>query len=142
MKVFDDLAERGRSFNWGICEQDLSYPGESAKKSFFKAFVRGHFMQIAMQSNGYYAGCSYTSIHDNLPFILHYTGQRLMLADRTRVLYRTIFNHKDMFKIKCCSAIDPRWMLSEAGTFFVGDNFRPRDVKDSIDSLIESNRAG
>ena len=142
MKVFDDLAERGGRFNWGIFEQYLSYPGKSAKKMFFKALVRGQFMPIAMQANGYYTGCSYTSIHDNLPVILHYTSQQLILADRTWVLYSTIFNHKDMFKIKCCSAIDPEWMLSEAGTFFVGDHFRPSDVKDSIDRLIRLNRPG
>ena len=129
MKSFDDLTERGRRFNWGICEHDLSYPGESTKKNSCKALARGHFMHIVMQANGYYTGCSYTYIHDKLPFILHYTSQQLILADRTWVLYSTIFIHKDMFKIKCCSAIDPEWMLREAGTFFVGDNFRPRDVK-------------
>ena len=53
MKVFDDLAERGRRFSRGICEQDLSYPGESTKKIFFKSLVRGHFMRIAVQANGY-----------------------------------------------------------------------------------------
>ena len=142
MKMFDDLAERGKRFNWGVCEQALSDQSEASKTSFFKALVRGHFMQIAMKASGYHKGCSYTSLHDNLPVILHYTSQKLILADRTWVLYSTIFNHKNMFKIKCCSAIDPEWMLSEIGTFFVGDNFRPRDVKDSIDSLIESNRAG
>ena len=142
MKMFDDLAERGKRFNWGVCEQALFDQSEASKTSFYKALVRGHLMQIAMQASGYYKGCSYTSLHDNLPVILHYTSQKLILADRTSVLYSTIFNHKNMFKIKCCSAIDPEWMLSEIGTFFVGDNCRPRDVKDSIDSLIESNRAG
>ena len=99
-----------------------------------KALVKGNFMQIAIRKIEF-SRDAYISVHDNLPVILAYPSQENIRECGAWIMYSNIYCQRKIYKVSCCTVVDPRWLVSEAGEYFVPDNFRPVFVKEAVNAL-------
>ena len=109
-------------------------PGVQDRTNFLKSLVKGNFMQIALRKIEF-SRDAYISVHDNLPVVLNYSSQENIRECSAWILYSSIFCQRKVYKVSCCSVVEPQRLLSEAGGFFVEDNFRPVFVKEASNAF-------
>lgn len=134
LRIFYQLASSCVRYNWGVNNEQLLRPTYVQKRNVLKSLLRGHVMNVVVHKS-LCAKDAYTSMYDNLPVVLHYSTQENVAAGKDWMLYSNIFEHNHLFKISCCSSIDPAWLLSEARTFFISTNFKATHVRERLLSL-------
>lgn len=134
LKLFNRLELSCLKFNWAVNEPQLRKPSQTDRNNFLKAFLRGHFMQVALARTDHRRGM-YTSLHDNLPVLLKGGTLEESKSGKKWLIYTTIFMQRKVLNITCCSVVEPAWLLSETGSFFVETNFRPEFVKRAVRAL-------
>lgn len=134
LRYFDQLRTGCMKFNWGVNDDQLLSPGLQDRENVLKALVKGNFMQIAIRKIEF-SRDAYISVHDNLPVILAYPSQENIRECGAWIMYSNIYCQRKIYKVSCCTVVDPRWLVSEAGEYFVPDNFRPVFVKEAVNAL-------
>lgn len=103
---FDQLQMNCKKCNWGVNADQMLHPRAQNRTHLLKALVGGHFMQVALQRNEF-SRDAYTSVHDNLPVVLSYSSQEKIIYCNTWIFYSTIFCQRKVYKVSCCSVIEP-----------------------------------